>query len=129
VPLDALTPKERQVYELWPPIVELFGPRPAAFKELKISETMRPSVKEGMHPAGLWDPANGWVIVHRPELRSVADFAGTVLHELVHARTGYDDLSRDFELSLTGLLGRLAERVFDLNPSQGRQSKPKSRRP
>ena len=114
-----LTPNERAVYELWPQIVELFGRRPAAFKELRISETMRPSVKEGMHPAGLWDPVNGWVIVHRPELRRIKDFAGTLLHELVHARTGYDDLSRDFELTLTHLLGRLADELLVIRKKQG----------
>jgi len=115
-----LTPNERQIYSLWPQVVDLFGGRPAKFKDLKISETMRPSVKEGMHPAGLWDPANGWVIVHRPELRSVQDFAGTLLHELVHARTGSDDLSRDFELALTDLLGELASRLVSVDAISGR---------
>jgi hypothetical protein len=103
-----LTSDERRVYELWPRIMNIFGRHPPAFKDLKISETMRPSVKEGMHPSGLWDPQTGCVIVHRPQLQSVADFTGTVLHELVHARTGFDDLSRDFELALTRLLGQLA---------------------
>jgi hypothetical protein len=112
---DDLTSDERRIYSLWPQIVELCGGRPTPFRDLKISETMRPSVKEGMHPVGLWDPANGWVIIHRPELRSLDEFAGTLLHELVHARTGYDDLSRDFELTLTDLIGRLASRLLHLD--------------
>lgn len=39
--LDA---SEREVYDLWKSIAELSGGLPAAFKELKISETMRPSI-------------------------------------------------------------------------------------
>jgi hypothetical protein len=112
---EDLSSDEQRIYALWRQIVELFGGRPTRFKDLKISETMRPSVKEGMHPAGLWDSANGWVIIHRPELRSVSAFAGTLLHELVHARTGYDDLSRDFELTLTNLIDRLASRLVGID--------------
>lgn len=61
-----------------------------------------------MNPAGLWEPATKRIIVHRPELRSVEAFAGTLLHELTHARSGYDDVSRDFEDALTSLIGALA---------------------
>lgn len=46
-----LTASERQIYSLWPRIVDLLGSQPAKFKDLKISETMRPSVKEGMYPS------------------------------------------------------------------------------
>lgn len=103
-----LAPNEREIYQLWKPIAALAGGLPAAFKELKISETMRPSIKEGMNPAGLWEESTGRIIVHRRELRSLEAFAGTLLHELTHARTGHEDVSRDFEEALTRLIGRLA---------------------
>lgn len=107
-----LTPGERAVYHLWREIADLSGGLPRKFKELKVSETMRPSVTEGMNPAGLWEPASGRVIVHRPQLRSLEAFAGTLLHELTHARTGHDDVSRDFEEALTDIIGRLAARAL-----------------
>jgi hypothetical protein len=107
-----LSPKERAVYRRWREIANLAGGLPLQFKELKVSETMRPSVAEGMHPAGLWEPASGRVIVHRPQLQSLEAFAGTLLHELTHAQTGYNDVSRAFELALTHVIGSLAARAL-----------------
>src|SRR5262249_35145881 len=63
-----LTPSERAVHKVWRNIAALTGGLPRQFKELKVSETMRPSVTGGIHPAGLWEPATGRVIVHRPQL-------------------------------------------------------------
>ncbi len=114
-----LTPAERAVYQLWQRIADLAGGLPREFKELKISATMRPSVIEGMKPAGFWEPATGQVIVHRPALKSMERFGGTLLHELTHARTGYDDVSRDFESALTDLIGRLVHRALSRESGRG----------
>jgi hypothetical protein len=103
----ALTKGEREVFRHWRAIATSGGGLPKAFRELKISETMRPSVHEGFNPAGLWEAATGRVIIHRGQLARLSDFAGTLLHELTHARTGFTDVSRDFELALTDLVGRL----------------------
>lgn len=81
-----LTPAERAVYEMWRDIANLAGGVPREFKSLMVSETMRPSATEGLKPGGFWEPTTGRVIVHRPQLRSVEAFAGTLLHELTHAR-------------------------------------------
>lgn len=105
---DALTAKERAVFRQWRDIAAAGGGLPKAFRELKISETMRPSVLEGLNPAGLWEPSTGRVIIHRGQLAQLSGFAGTLLHELTHARTGYNDVSRDFECALTDVIGRLA---------------------
>jgi hypothetical protein len=107
-----LSPRERAVYQRWREIADLSGGLPRQFKELKVSETMRPSVTEGMHPAGLWESVPGRVIIHRPQLQSLEAFAGTLLHELTHARSGHDDVSRDFEEALTSLIGTLAARAL-----------------
>jgi hypothetical protein len=65
-----------------------------------------------MDPDGLWEEDSGRIIVHRRILRSLDKFAGTLLHELAHASSGYDDVSRDFESELTDLLGTLAVRAL-----------------
>ena len=103
-----LTPKERAVYRHWRQIAAAGGGLPKAFRELRISETMRPSVREGFNPVGFWEQTTGRVIIHRGQLGQLADFAGTLLHELTHARTGFEDVSRDFECALTDVIGRLA---------------------
>jgi len=103
-----LAAEERAVFSRWREIAALDGGVPPNVTAVRVSETMRPSIAEGMHPAGLWDPISGEVVVHRSQLRNVADFAGTLLHELTHARTGYTDVSRDFEGALTVTIGSLA---------------------
>jgi hypothetical protein len=66
-------------------------------KEVRVSETMRPSISEGMQPVGLWEAETGRVIVHRSQLQTVGAFAGTLLHEFSRASTGLKDISREFE--------------------------------
>jgi len=119
-----LTPAERSVYELWRDIANLAGGLPREFRNLMVSETMRPSATEGLKPGGIWEPTTGLVIVHRPQLQSVEAFAGTLLHELTHARTGHVDVSRNFEVALTDVIGILAQRALSraaksADPSQG----------
>jgi len=108
-----LTAAERRVFSHLDVIGKVGGGRPKQVRQVLISETMRPSVHEGLNPEGLWDPAAGWVVIHRPVLRSLRSFAGTVLHEFAHARSGEPDLSRDFELALTDVIGILATSIVN----------------
>jgi len=59
---------------------------------------------------GVWEPGEGWIIVKRSQLQSLADFAGTVLHELSHALSGAPDMSLEFEQQLTRELGGIVAR-------------------
>ena len=54
------------------------------------------------------EASNGRIIIKRSQLGSLPDFAGTLLHEVAHARSGLGDVSRDFESVLTEFLGRAA---------------------
>lgn len=105
---DYLTPSERRLFEERERIASLIGGLPKKVKEVKISETMRPDFLTGYTPQGLWDEASNSIIILRKQLGSVRGFAGTLLHEIAHARTGYDDVSRDFENALTDMLGQVA---------------------
>jgi hypothetical protein len=62
--------------------------------------------------SGLWDPANGWIIIKRTVLQSLEAYAGTLLHEALHAKFALVDVSRDFEFYLTELCGRLAAKMI-----------------
>jgi hypothetical protein len=112
VPEDALTSAERAVFGRWREIARLDGGVPRQVKAVMVSETMRPSVTEGMDPAGLWEPKTGRVIIQRAQLRRLSSFAGTLLHEFAHARTGHVDVSREFESSLTTTIGTLASQAL-----------------
>lgn len=107
-----LTQAERAIFSRWREIAALDGGVPSRVKAVLVSETMRPSVSEGLHPAGLWDAENARVIIHRPQLNSLRGFSATLLHEFVHARTGHHDVSREFELALTSTIGSVSERAL-----------------
>jgi hypothetical protein len=61
---------------------------------------------------GLWEAAEERIVIKRIRLRSLRDYAGTLLHEVVHARSGTDDISREFEAELTALLGLISSNVM-----------------
>lgn len=105
---DHLTQSERRVFEQRERIARLIGGLPKRVRNVKISETMRPDFLTGYIPQGIWDEASNSIIILRKQLGSLRGFAGTLLHEIAHAKTGYDDVSRDFENALTDMLGEVA---------------------
>ncbi len=86
----------------------MIGGLPKRVKSIKVSETMRPDFLTGSITQGLWDEASNSIIILRKQLGSLQDFSGTLLHEIAHAKTGYEDVSREFEDALTEMLGQVA---------------------
>ena len=109
---NALNKKERLIFEQREAIARLVGGLPKAVKEVVISETMRPETLGAGDADGLWEVSTGRIIVKRSQLSSLATFAGTLLHEIAHAKSGLSDVNRDFELELTDFLGQTATRAL-----------------
>jgi hypothetical protein len=99
---------EQAVFDKLGAIASLVGGLPKAVKAIRLSETMRPNFLNGDHTDGLWDEESASIIVKRDQLRSLQAFAGTLLHEIAHARSGSADVTRDFENELTEMLGLIA---------------------
>lgn len=55
----------------------------------------------------------------RAQLRSLEGYAGTLLHEIAHARSGAVDISSEFEKSLTDLLGKTGSRFEGISIKDG----------
>ena len=108
VPRNSLTPEEQEIFDCWQGIAKLVGGLPAQVREVRISETMRPDLGTGRECLGLWESEKKRIIVKRTELTSITSFAGTLLHEITHARSGAPDVSRDFESALTEVIGQLS---------------------
>jgi hypothetical protein len=106
------TEHERTSWEMLPSIFAARGGRPARVKHVLVSETMRLMEGSYQEAVGLWDDAEGRIIVKRSQLQSLPAFAGTVLHELCHSLSGAPDLSLAFEERMTTELGRLASRYI-----------------
>ena len=105
-----LTHRERAVFAKTSAIFDLIGGKPKIIKDVLISETMRMNVFSYRETAGIWEPGEQRIIIKRDQLKSLQSYAGTLLHETAHARSGASDVSEEFETALTNLLGILASR-------------------
>lgn len=117
---EDLTEDEQAVLRIADDILELVGvPKPGVgqIKQLKISETMRIG-QVGFDADGVWDAQAGTIVVARHQLSSTTAFAGTLLHEICHARSGYSDLSVAFESELSDALGEVATRALGADSSE-----------
>ncbi len=103
-----LAPGEQAVFGQTQAIVDLMGGLPARVQAVRVSNTMRVDFETGRDALGLWDGETNSIVIRRDQLALLPDFAGTLLHELVHAQTGYDDVTRDFEGALTAVIGKTA---------------------
>ncbi len=110
---DKLNNKEKAVYQFTPKILGLFGQVPKKVKEIRISSTMRKDFFDEAETLGCWDQKTSSIVLARKTLKSLSDYSGTLIHELIHAKTGHDDVSRAFENSLTEKIGDLCSQVLE----------------
>ena len=103
------TPFERKLFDLNGKIAEIIGISPASMPPVKISETMRLTVD---NTDGVWDSQIKTIVILRRQLAKPEAYAGTLLHELLHATSSLSDVSREFEISLTNALGKAAIAVI-----------------
>ena len=106
---NVLTAPERTVFDATPRIVALIGGLPSSVREIRISETMRMESYAYVEAVGVWAPPI--IVIKRSQLVSLETYAGTLLHEISHARSGAPDVSSEFEQSLTELLGKTGSRI------------------
>lgn len=107
VEVDALNSQERKILDTSAFVIDAFGGRPAKVAAIKISNTMRPDLMGSSQTLGCWDPSTSSIVIWRSQLNSFEEFSSVLIHELVHAKTGYSDVTRDFENALTNTIGDL----------------------
>lgn len=107
-----LTPKEGRIFSYKDQLLEIVGKRVNRVKDIKISETMKINRFNDDEVLGVWDPEEKIIVIRRDQLAKLESFAGTLLHELVHATTDTDDISLEFENALTDLLGKVAKQMI-----------------
>jgi len=106
-----LTRAEKMIFDKTEEITDLVGGLPKNVKKIMISETMRLETMSYMEATGLWEPVEERIIIKRSRLRSLKEYAATLLHEIAHAKSGTSDISREFEDELTSLLGEISSNV------------------
>lgn len=105
-----LNRKEKKVYNLAIKVFEYFS-CPEYLNKLKISEVITPNQSFNT-TLGVYDINKDLIIVKRSQLENAEDFLGTLIHELIHALTGTTDVTRDFEIELTKVIGNLSKSLF-----------------
>ena len=116
IPEAELTDSEKEVFSYKDKILNLVGGKPKIVHDIKISETLRVgSTVCGV--AGLWQPSDGQIIIKREQLSNLRSFAGTLLHEIAHAKSGRPDIDQGFELALSDFLGVIATKSGGLERS------------
>ena len=61
---------------------------------------------------GIWEPFENRIIILRDMLCDTATYTGVLIHELIHATTGLNDVTRSFETELTRWIGHYAAQVL-----------------
>ncbi len=114
VPADELTSAERQVFDRTKELLNLLGCRLGAgrVKQVLVSQTMRLS-EAGDMVLGTFENSEGRIVVRRSELATLNQYAGTLLHEFTHAKSGHDDRTLEFESALSEALGHVAAAAID----------------
>ena len=81
-------------------------------KGVKISETMRREIGSFVEAMGVWEGSSGTIIIKRSQLKSIESYTGTLLHEIAHAKSGAVDITQQFEMELTHLLGVVSSKAI-----------------
>jgi hypothetical protein len=112
VAIEDLTDKEREVYNLTTDILNLVDGKPRIVRDIKISTTMRKDFFSQSETVGIWEPSTSSIIILRKMLNSIKDYAGVLIHEAIHAKSGLGDVSRNFEHELTVAIGQVCEKAL-----------------
>ncbi len=104
--------QEKKVFDKTGAILNLIGGKPKSVKEIKISETMRKQLGSFVEAEGVWEGGTGRIIIKRSSLASIERYAGTLLHEVAHALSGANDVSREFEGRLTQIMGIISSKAL-----------------
>ena len=107
IELSELSNEEKLVYRNCNSIIDIFGGFPNNVKEIKISNSMRKDIFSNSETLGLWNANSNQIIISRKALKDLSLFSGILIHELIHAKTGLEDVSRDFETELTKVIGKV----------------------
>lgn len=104
-----LNKDELTILEKTDDIFKLIGGKPSIINTVLISETMRRE-ELGFEAVGLWESDKRRIVIKRDQLLNLKSYASTLLHETAHAISNAGDVSREFESTLTELLGIIASK-------------------
>ena len=106
VEYDDLSVDEKEIYDYTRSILEATNTN-IKMSQIFISNCLQPDFPEESF-GGIWEPFEERIVIHRKMLRDISTYAGVLIHEITHADTGLNDVSRSFETALTRWIGHFA---------------------
>jgi len=107
-----MSPEEREIFRMTDTILSFVGGKPRKVRKIEISETMRPESNSFTEADGLWEERTRRIVIKRDQLRSVKNYARTLLHEIAHVKSGASDISREFEQQLSWMIGTIIAKTI-----------------
>lgn len=105
---EKLSYNEKLIFNLKDKIMNIY---PNKFnRKILISETINEIISGDT--LGVYDMSSNSIIIKREVLNDKKKFCNVLFHELVHANTGYNDNTRNFENELGKIIGILSELVL-----------------
>jgi hypothetical protein len=93
-------------------ILGLIGGKPSAVQSIRVSSKLRRDLFSNSQTVGVWDLRTNTIVILRDQLKTIGLFAGTLIHESLHAASGASDVSRSFEHELTEAIGKICDKHF-----------------
>jgi len=125
IPIDDLNEIEKQNYYLIDKILSLVEADPKKINKILISDKMQKDDSSYMSVDGLYQ--NNQIIIKRSVLNDTKKFIAVLLHEFAHAKSGFPDATREFEIELTNMLGiiglKALGKIYENNNCQKKKTR------
>lgn len=110
VDIENLSVLEKKIYSYTERLVSLMGCKIDDYM-VKIADSLEKNC-DFYQTKGVWDRTLNSIIIKRSELSSIRSYAEVLIHELIHAETGFSDVTREFENVLSETIGNLCELII-----------------
>ncbi|NLN49755.1 MAG: ATP-binding protein [Clostridiales bacterium] len=107
---EDLSPKRKIVWEKRHIVMDWLGDKKWR-RKIKISETINEFIS--FDTEGVYDREEDAIIIKDSVLDKENLFYNVLIHEYIHATTGYPDNDRDFENELGKIIGRMGMEIFN----------------
>ena len=112
--ISSLSKKEKEVWQMKNVILKCNGGLPDNVRTIRLAEMIQ-FKSDDKCSYGCFRPVEEDIVISRHLLFRPEAFLGVLCHELAHAKSEADDISKDFEDELTNMLGYIAYALIGLS--------------
>lgn len=114
VDISSLSKKEKEVWQMKNVILKCIGGLPDNVRTIHLAEMIQ-FKSDDKCTYGCFRPVEEDIVISRHLLLRPEAFLGVLCHELAHAKSDANDISKDFEDELTNMLGYIAYALVGLS--------------